>query len=410
MSERRPLPPIWLMGLTNMPFGLMGGFSVVTLPEMLSAQGLPGGRIAAMVAVVTSPAFWVFLIAPMLDVRLSRRSYALLFGTLAAAAAGYTVIHHERPAMVELVMTAGFAAASLYQGSVGGWMGSLIGRKQDSRLGVWFAIANLGAGGLMMLLAGEAVRRWKPAAAGSTVAAALVLPMLLFLAIPAPGPDRGLARESFGRFWREVALLLKRREVLTALALFVLPASSFALTNVLAGIGKDFSASEQMVSLFAGVGSSAAGVAGSLLLRPLARRFALRPLYLGIGVAGAVFTLSLLLMPRMPWTFGVAITGENAFQAMAFAAGNAITFEVIGPGNPLAATLFTLLNSAVNLPITYMTFLDGRGYERGGITGSLVTDAGVSIAVCALLAWAMRRWRQLEAEQEVDEAIAGAAD
>jgi PAT family beta-lactamase induction signal transducer AmpG len=48
-------------------------------------------------------------------------------------------------------------------------------------------------------------------------------------------------------------------------------------------------------------------------------------------------------MPHNPWTFGVAITGENLFQALAFAASNAITFEVIGPDNPLAATLFILL-------------------------------------------------------------------
>jgi PAT family beta-lactamase induction signal transducer AmpG len=147
------------------------------------------------------------------------------------------------------------------------------------------------------------------------------------------------------------------------------------------------------VSLFAGVGSTVAGIAGSFLLFPLARRFRMRPLYLGVGAAGALFTLSLLLMPRVPWTFAVAIAGENLFQAMAFSAGNAITFEVIGPDNPFAATLFTLLTASANFPITYMQYLDGRGYDRAGLTGSYVTDAGFGIAACLLLAWVLSNWR-----------------
>ncbi|MGB6690925.1 MAG: MFS transporter [Terracidiphilus sp.] len=393
MSTTRRLPPIWLMGLTNLPFGLTAGFCLVPVPEMLAAQGISGGQIAAITSGILSPAFWAFAFSPMLDVRLSRRSYALLFGTLAAISVAFTVLHHERPALVEAVMIAGVVFAMMYQGAVGGWMGSLIDRSQDGKLGTWFAVATTGAYGLMMLLAGEVVHRFSPMVAASLMAAFVAGPMLLFLAVPAPGPDRLLARESFGRFWREVGLMLKQRDVVIALALFMLPAASFALTDVLGGWGKDFAASEHTVSLFAGAGSVAAGLAGSFALYPLSRRFALRPLYLGVGVAGALFTVSLLLLPRTPWAFAVVITGENLFQALSFAASNAITFEVIGPENPLAATIFTVLVAATNLPIVYMTFLDGRGYNSGGISGSYLTDAGISIAACLLLAFVLRRWR-----------------
>lgn len=126
------------------------------------------------------------------------------------------------------------------------------------------------------------------------------------------------------------------------------------------------------------------------------RRIALRPLYLGIGIVGALFTFSLVAPPHTPESFAIAITGENLFYALAGSAGNAITFEVIGPSNPFAATLFTLLVSASNQPISYMQFLNGRGYDRGGPTGSYVTDAGVSIIIiaCILLAWLLSRWRR----------------
>lgn len=407
MSEPRRMPPIWVMGLTNSVFGLMGGFAVVTVPEMLAAQGIPGGHIAVIVAVIMSPAFWAFVLSPMLDVRFSRRTYAIVFGTLTAAAAGFTVFDHRQPALVEVVMVAGYVAASFYQGAVGGWTGSLISKEQDSKLGMWFAVANTGASGFMILFAGDMVRRFPPAAAAFLVAAGMMLPMLLFLAIPAPGPDRRLARESFGRFWGEVASLITRREVQIALALFLLPCASFSLTNVLGGVGKDFSASASLVSLFAGVGAVAAGLVGSFLLQPLARRFPLRPLYLGIGVVGGVFTLSLLALPRAPWCFAIAITGENLFQALSFATGNAITFEVIGPGNPLAATLFTLLMAASNFPIFYMGIVDGHGYDWSGITGSFITDACVSITICAILSWALRRWGRTAKREQLNDAPMG---
>ena len=393
MNEVRKLPPVWVMGMTNATFGLFAGFSVITLAEMLSAQGIPGGRIAAIVAAVLSPGFSAFLLAPVLDVRFSRRTYALVFSVLAAAALAVTVSHRTNVALIEGVMVAGYVAASLVQGAVGGWMGSLVRTADDSKLGAWFAVSNLGGGGLMILLAGEAVGHLRPAVAGMLLAGVMMLPSLLYFFIPAPGPDRRLASESFSRFFGEILTLVRRREVLIALMLFVLPSASFTLTNVLGGVGKDFSAPERLVSLVGGFGAVMAGIAGSLLMPQLAKKLALRPLYLAIGIVGGLFTLSLLLLPHVPWVFAVALTGENLFQALAFAAGNAITFETIGRDNPLAATQFSLLIAATNLPIIYMGFVDGRAYTSGGISASLMVDAGISIAICALLYGVLRSLR-----------------
>ena len=122
-----------------------------------------------------------------------------------------------------------------------------------------------------------------------------------------------------------------------------------------------------MVSLAGGVGSTAAGVVGSLLrCRRWRRSWHCGRCTWRSGLTEAYFTLSLLLMAHTPMTFAIAMTGENAFQALAFAAGNAITFETIGQDNPLAATQFTLLTAAVNLPIIYMGELDGKGGMTGG--------------------------------------------
>ncbi len=380
------------MGLTNATFGIMGSLAVIILPQLLAAQGVPGGHIAAITAAIISPGFWAFIFAPMLDVHFRRRTYALFFGFITALGAAFTVLHHSNPAMVEAVMIAAYVGAAFYQGAVGGWMGSLIDKDQDSLLGTWFTVANVGVGGAFTVLGGPFILHSPPIYGAVFMFLVLLLPMAFFLFIPAPPPDKLLASESFGRFFREVGALLKRREVLIGLALFMLPSASFALTNVLAGIGKEYHAGANTVTFLAGTGTVIAGVGGSFLVPLIAKKIPLRPLYLAIGIVGGCFTLSTLLLPRAPWTFGLVFTGEIVFQALAFAAANGITFQIIGPDNPLAATVFTLLIAAMNLPITYMGFVDGWGLDRGGLVGGFAVDAGLSITACAVLAITLRKW------------------
>ncbi len=392
MSPQRRIPAPWILSLPVLTYGMIFGFAVVTMPQMLAAGGVPGGHIAVAVAIVTSPAFWVFLVGPILDVRFRRRTYAIVFGILAAGAAGFTIFYHSNLAVVEAVMLAGILFAGLYNFAIGGWTGALIQKDQDSRLGAWNTVFNFGGGGAGILLNGYLTQHLTPAHAAVIAFAAFVAPLVVFPLIPAPPPDKTLASESFTRFAREVASLFNRREVLVALPLFTFPSASFALTNALAGWGKAFHASPAFVSTSTGIGSVFCSIVGCALVPFLARKIPLRPLYLAIGCVGAAFTLSLLLLPRAPWTFVLAFSGETGLQAAAVATAIAVIYEIIGPDNPLASTIFGLLFSAVSFPIDYMEFVDGHGYDWGGVTGALLTDALISIVACAFLAIVLRKW------------------
>jgi PAT family beta-lactamase induction signal transducer AmpG len=223
----------------------------------------------------------------------------------------------------------------------------------------------------------------------------ILLPTAVFPFMPAPGPDRRLAAESFGQFFGDVLRLLKRRDVLIALLLFVAPVGTFSLTNFLGGIGGDFHASSHFVSLVGGGGVLLGGTAGCLFFRLVDRLLPLRFLYLAIGVAGSLLTLALMLLPRTPSVFAVAFFAENAFQGLAITTTVAIAFETIGRRNPLAATTFCLLLSVSNIPITYMLFVDGFGYAWQGVAGSFAADASLgilaSILLGALLVWVTPR-------------------
>lgn len=146
-----------------------------------------------------------------------------------------------------------------------------------------------------------------------------------------------------------------------------------------------------MVSLAGGVGAVVPGVLGCLLFPVLAKRMPLRLLYLANGTLGGLFTLSLLALPRAPWTFALALLGQFLFQAISYTGTVALSFEAIGQNNPLAATTFTFLIAATNVPVAYMLYLDGRAYSFGGVRGSFAADALISIVVCVLIGWFLSR-------------------
>ena len=79
--------PIAFMGVANLPFGLYGAAVLITVPQLLASQHVPQPLIASITAAAMIPTFCGFLLAPILDVRFSRRSYAIFFGVLTALTA-----------------------------------------------------------------------------------------------------------------------------------------------------------------------------------------------------------------------------------------------------------------------------------------------------------------------------------
>jgi PAT family beta-lactamase induction signal transducer AmpG len=266
MTSKR-IAPVWLMGLTNATFGMYGGMVAISLPEILAEQHIPEARIAAITAVAMSPAFWAFLICPMLDVRFTRRFYAIASTLLAALCMAIGLFNVHRLALLELFLTLGFLSASITQNALGGWLSTAIHPHEESRLSAWFNVANIGGGGVIATFTLTLLHRLPLALASSLLGACLLLPMAIYPFIPVTPPDARLARESFAAFFREILALLKRREVLIALALFLAPSASFALTNILGGLGNDFHASARVVH-----SQPLAAATYSCRLRPLAHR------------------------------------------------------------------------------------------------------------------------------------------
>jgi PAT family beta-lactamase induction signal transducer AmpG len=404
------MAPLWLMGLTNATFGLVSGFIVLPLPQMLAAQGVSTAEISVVSGACLLPGFWVFLLGPVLDMRFSRRWYAAFFAVLAGAGLAAAVSFRAHLRVLEIVLMMAYAAAVLSSNALGGWLAGIVpegdGDAAASKLSAWTQVGLFLGNGGMAVLAGEGLAAQARGELSLGVLAALLgllvmLPAVVFFWMPLPEElasdgltlDQKAAHERLGDLFRDLGRLLQQRSVWLSLALFVLPTGSFAMTNLLGGEARAFHASDAFVSRMGGVVLSGVGAASCLLVPVLTRWMRALLLYLLIGSAGSVFTLAMLLMPRTPMTFALAFLGENIMQAMSFTTAVAICFETIGRENPLAATQFGLLTSATVLPIVYMGMLDGRASNAHGLTGMYALDGGLSLVACVAMGLVLYRWR-----------------
>ncbi len=386
MKSTRRVPPVWLMGLSNSTLGLSNGVIWFVIPQLMAGAHVPEPKIAAISAVATFPSFCCVFFAPILDVRFSRRWYATGFAALCGTAAATAVLSLHHLVVLQIALVIGGAAANLSSNALGGWLSNVTPNEQKNPLSKWMNIALLSGTGLVSAAGGEFVRQLPVIPAAILIGTIVFLPAAIFLFIPAPGPDRRLAGESFMQFNREVLSLLRRREVVVVLLLFLSPCSTFVLPYLLGGLGADFHASARAVSLAGAAGAFIPGLLGCSLFPVIARRMRLRSFYFANGIVGCLFTLSLIILPHTTSTFALALFGEYLFQAVSFAIQIGIVFEAIGPDNPLAATTFAFLTAATNIPVTYLMFIDGHAYSVGGITGTLVVDAAIGILTCTLAA------------------------
>jgi MFS transporter, PAT family, beta-lactamase induction signal transducer AmpG len=381
---RRALPT-WLLGLGNLPVGVTFALGLMVAPEVLAARHVPETTIADITTLGLVGNLAFFLVAPILDVHFSRRTYAIAMSSAATVITFVAVLSFANPWLLGIWLFLGMFAANLNTSALGGWFGSALPEEQDAPLGAWFAVASFGGFGLTSFVGIELIHHEPLWLAATALAAMNLIPLVIILAARCPENERSRLTESFGRFGRELAELARRSDVRRLALLLVLPCTAFALTNTLGGLGGDYRASQRLIAIIGGVGVTAAGVFGSLIVPALGRRAGLLATYLGIGIVGGISTLSLVVLPHTPTVYTIGLVAQNVWQSAGLAAGTALILSSIGKNNPLASTQFAILNAALATPLVYMQWIDGHAYGARGLTGLYLTDGGLDLAACVLM-------------------------
>ncbi len=264
---------------------------------------------------------------PLLDWRFSRRTWAIVFTLLTGFGSAASFLFVRRLDVLPVFFFLSNLGAYLVAAACGGWFGELVPQERQGALGVLRGGEHRLGRNYAAALA-IPIFRDLPEPLGALLLGGLnLLALPLLLMTPCPPADAKLAREGVIAFARDVSRVVRRPIVLWTLLLFVSPATAFALTNSLSGFAADFHTSEALAGLVGGAGVCIAGVVGSLLAPRLGAGIRPRVLYLVLGLVGAGFSLLLIGLPRTPVMFGVALLGENIFQAWAFAISNVISVE-----------------------------------------------------------------------------------
>jgi PAT family beta-lactamase induction signal transducer AmpG len=379
------------MGLAIAPMGFYFGFVSTAMPILLAAHGVPLGKIAWVSAWGFSPSFWAFLLCPILDVRFTKRTYALFFAAIAALCLGACTLLTSHLAAFTVMLTAGCAAVVIFGNAHQGWMPDVVHDKHYSAVGGASNIANLGAAGLFATLAVVLIRTLPIALAAALLTLVVLAPTAMLFFIPLPSkPTRGAA-EMFETFLRDLYGVCRRPGCLIGLACFLSPTACFALTNLFSGMGTDFHTPEKWVTGLNGPGVAIVCSTGCLIGIWFCQRYLRRTVYLAAGFGGAAAALALIWMPHTLLFFAIGVLTYNLFQGINYTAFSAFEYEIVGPGNPLAATQISLLTASANLPISYMTAIDGHFYTTHGLPGMLTVDAGSSIFMGVILLTVFRR-------------------
>ena len=370
------------LGLANLPLGLGNGLILSAIPQLLAGRHVPEPVIADITSIGLIPGFAVFLLGPLLDRGPSRRVYAVCMTVATALAALVAVRALAQPVLLGAAVFVVSAASSLNLMAFGGWFGSVLDERNDASLGAGMSVAFAVGFSLAAVIDVPVMHALPPGGAAILLALPFLAPLPIYALAPA-GP--AVPRGASGEFVRGIQAMFRQRDVRWLLVLFALPTGCFALTNTLSGLGADYRASERAVGLINSVAVTLTGVAGALLVPMLVRRTATWKLYLGTGTLGAIVTLVLASLPRTPAAFAFATVAENLAQAVTLTSVTVAALQSLDRGAPWAATQFGLLTALPQLPITYMQWLDGHAYGKGGLGMMYLADGGLGLVSCLLI-------------------------
>ncbi len=200
---------------------------------------------------------------------------------------------------------------------------------------------------------------------------------------------------------RDVWDVLKTPATWVGLLFFLSPVGSAAVINLISSLGPDYHASDAEVAWVSGLAGGLLSALGCMIGGFLCDRMKRTTAYALAGLLSAVFSLWMALGPATAFTYAAGYTGYALAAGFAYAAFTALELDVLGRRPHAAGTAYSLLGASGNLPIAYMTWLDGVAYERGGRRGLMAADTlanGVGAVLLLIFAESIaRRWMKSDA-------------
>ncbi len=415
MADHRPPHPSVFMFLIT-PFGVLSGYLTVAVAFLLAKNHVGVGPIAGLIAASLAPNVWKFLWAPVADTTLTPKTWYMISAVVTAlgvfATGALPMTAASLPLLTTITIVANVACSVLGMATQS-LMAYDVPEDQKGRAGGWFQAGNLGGGGIGggigLLLAQRLPAPWMSAAILAVLCLLCAIP-LIWVKDPHIEHRHGVLK-GIAFVGRDVWNLARARMGFVALVLCFMPIGSGAASGLWSAVAGDWKASADAVALVTGVLGGVIMAVGSLAGGWICDRMNRKAAYAAYGVLQALCAIGMAVAPHDERMY-VVWTSVYAFvTGLTYAGFTAFVLEAMGAG--AAATKFSLFASLSNLPILYMTTIDGGAHERWGAAGMLFTEAAVGMAGLVLFLGflaAVRRWWPARWPQRVEDTIAAEAD
>ena len=386
------------------PYGFTNSIATLLMPYLLRKYGVPVDRIAGVVAISTLPSIWSFLWSPLADAGLRRRTCVLLSAIISGLAGAVAILSvHASLSWLTLLLFLMNAFSGLLGSANGALLSSMPVFQRGTSSG-WYQAGNLGVGaiggGVVIWLADHMAL---PVVA-LAIAVVTITPALAAFLIEEPAPIRRAIGPQISGLFHDLGQVFSARRTWLGLIFFLSPVGSAAISNLISGVGPDYHAGGTEVLWVTGIAGGLLSAGGSFVGGLVADRMNRMVAYALSGGLAALFGAYLALGPATPFTYGAGYSLYAIAAGFAYAVYTALLLDVVGHRRHAAAAAYSTLNASGNIPISYMTWIDGVGYKHWGARGLMFTDAvanGAFAVVLLLMAiFAGHHWQEREPSSE----------
>jgi MFS family permease len=383
--------------LLFLPFGATSGFVAVTIGYLGKQQGLGDATIAGLVAINLLPHTFKFFWAPLPDTLLTRRRWYLIsniVSSLTLIAVGFVPVSQDTVGLLRSLIFVNSLAITFLGMATEGLMANVVSAEERGTASGWLQAGNLGGSGVGGGLALFLAQRF-----GAHAAFIILALVLLGCSLGLIGIEEPLrrVRVSIADALREVVIdlwdtIIRSRSGLLAMILCFLPVGASAAAGLFSAIAGRWNTSGDAVALYTGVLGGLVSAVGCLAGGWLSDQMDRKRAYAVAGAFLAVIAVAMSVGPHNQWGYAVFSLAYQFGSGVAYGAFTGFVLEAIGRG--AVATKYNALASLSNIPIWYMTEIDGWASERWNPDVMLLVDAASEVAAVVVfltIAWLLLR-------------------
>ncbi len=381
-KQSHPIVYLFIM----LPFGITGGYVQITLAFLLGRVGVSMSSIGALSIAILFIGVLKFLFGPIVDGFLTLKKWCLISGIFTAIgmlALGILPVQASSLSALIWIILAGNVAVSFLGISVGGLAAHNVPEELKGRVSGYINTGNLGGVGL-----GGGVGLWLAERMSNPLMPAAILALVCLLCslglfyIDEPAnivrnPDVG---KNFKNLLKDIWDTIKTRVGLLAMLLSFMPLGTGALQGYWSGAAGSWHASAATVEFVQGIFSGLITAGGCLIGGWICDRFDRKLAYLTFGLLLALNAVTMAYCPHTEIMFKIWTSVYAFILGLCYAGFSAFVFEVIGKG--AAGTKYTFYACLSNIPILYMTKIEGLVFDSNtkleathGPTGMLNSEA-----------------------------------